>query len=354
MRESRGRRRWWAGLVTALITVGGAVALFETLYRVQLIDTYAPELRAYNLPKDLGESGGDRPTALLIGDSFTAGADGSYPADLRRDLPGARIVNAGISGTGVVQAAIVAKERFARFHPKVFVYQIYVGNDLFDIRYPVNWERASVLRNVYWLVTTHLRSLAFVNYRLGQLRYQELPSSVRQAAAKAPDQPFSVARYDSRVKTYFRVEPRLLESSILVQHERAGDFAELTARLHRLMARCVPGHCSAYVLVIPHCAQVSAVCLQQNRALGAELDDSLAVEAPDYPFVARVTASLRDLANVTVLNPLDTLRATVRNGQAVYHANDEHLNATGNRVIAAYLAPFLARALGVPEAPAGS
>ncbi|HEY5219655.1 MAG TPA: hypothetical protein VIJ16_07590, partial [Gemmatimonadaceae bacterium] len=293
MNSRRLFRRIGLGFITVAFACAFVLMVFELLYRVQTVDTYGPELRAYNSTEDLAAANG-RPTALLMGDSFTAGADSSYPADLRRQLPGARIVNAAISGTGIMQTEIVARERFARFRPKVFLYQVYVGNDLFDIRYPVNWSRVSALRNLYWLVSNHFRSIAFINYRLGQFRYEISHDRDSVQSGTAPNEPFSVGRYDSRVKAYFQAEPGLVQSSVLLQKDRVRDFAVLLDRLRHVLARCVPGQCAAYVLVIPHCAQVTTTCLQNTRALGATIDDSLAVEGSEYPFVARMRSSLCD------------------------------------------------------------
>jgi hypothetical protein len=116
-----------------------SLAVLEGLYRWQVVDTYSPELRTLNSPEDL--SADSRPTVLIMGDSFTA-SSGSYAGILKQMVPQLRIINGGVSGTGVVQAEFMARHRFHAFHPSIFIYQIYVGNDLLDIRYPVNWGGA--------------------------------------------------------------------------------------------------------------------------------------------------------------------------------------------------------------------
>lgn len=323
-----------------ILALAFAIGALEVLYRIQLIDTYKPELLAYN-PEQVLTGEREASTMLMMGDSFTAGAAGGYVADLRQALPDIRIVNAGISGTGIVQANIVARERFARFHPRILIYQVYVGNDLFDIRYPVNWARVSFVRNMYWLIASRIRAIAFVNYRLGQMRYQASSAPAQWLGMKQVDQPFSVSRYDSRVLTYFKAEPELLKQSIFVEGRRAADFAVLTRGIHSLLARCIPGACSAYILVIPHCAQVSSSCLEHMRALGATVDDSMAIEGAEYPFVTGLRAALRDVPNASVLNPLATLRAAQKAGVAVYHTNDEHLTQAGDQVLAEFLVPIV-------------
>jgi len=71
-----------------------------------------------------------------------------------------------VGGTGIFQTLMIAPGRLRRFHPSVLVYQIYVGNDLFDVRYPVSWRRLSIARNVYWTAANHLRSLARADRRV--------------------------------------------------------------------------------------------------------------------------------------------------------------------------------------------
>src|SRR5689334_1804374 len=114
-------------LVLSVVVLSAAVvaaAFVEGIYRFQVVDTYGAELRAFN-PDD-APADRARPTLLAMGDSFTAGRT-SWAGILRDRLRRWRVVNAGIGGTGVLQALYVARNRFARFPPTAFVYQVYVG-----------------------------------------------------------------------------------------------------------------------------------------------------------------------------------------------------------------------------------
>src|SRR4029450_8193428 len=158
-----------------------------------------------------------------MGDSFTASRT-SYAGILQDTLQEWRIINAAVSGTGVLQALYMAPKRFAQFHPSLFLYQAYVGNDLFDIRYPTNWRTISLGRNVYWFLANHLRIIGYLNYRLRQAK-ETLPPRQRHAfslagpavaaSATGDIEAFSVEHYDARVKLYVRAEPPLIEDSIL-------------------------------------------------------------------------------------------------------------------------------------------
>jgi hypothetical protein len=327
--------------ITVLVSVSFALLAVEWLYRLQLIDTYRPELRSAN-PAGVLEYR-DQPTLLVLGDSFSVGRT-SYVGILQNSLREWQVVNGAVSGTGVLQALYMAPGRFARFHPSVFVYQVYVGNDLFDLRYPVNWETTSLARNAYWFLANHFRVLSYLNYRLR--RPQEAPAASQRttgslletevAAAAEDTDGFSVERYDERVKLYLRAEPGLIEDSILVRGGRQRDYGMFLDRLSELLAYCKPGWCRAYVLVIPHVSQVDASYLTYFRRLGARFTNPDALRRAEYPFVVHLRARLVGSPNVKVVDPLPDLReAQLR--VAMYYATDEHLTPAGQQMLAGVL-----------------
>jgi hypothetical protein len=331
---------WFALLV--LLNLCVPLLVLEWVYRTQMVDTYRPELRAFNPAQVLADDG--RPTLLLLGDSFTAGRT-SYAGLLQETLQEWRVINAAVSGTGVLQVLYMAPRRFAHFHPTIFVYQVYVGNDLFDIRYPTNWRTISPVRNLYWLLANYLRVIGYVNYRLGHLSVMPAVSqpqalSVRGAttavAAAEPAETFAVEHYDARVKTYIRAEPALVEDSILVHNHRQRDYAIFLAQLEKLLALCKPEVCRAHILVIPHVCQVDEAHLTQMRQLGAHFTTPAALGLTEYPFLAGLRKRFVAWSHVQVLNPLPMLRAE-RTKHAVYYANDDHLNPRGQAAIAAFL-----------------
>src|SRR2546427_3699325 len=270
--------------------------VLEWAYRTQILDTYRPELQAFNPVQMMADDG--RPTLLLMGDSFTAGRT-SYAGLLQDTLQEWRVLNAAVSGTGVLQAVYMAQNRFAQFHPAIFLYQVYVGNDLFDIRYPLNWRTTSPGRNIYWFLANHLRVVGYLNYRLRQVK-ERLTSSKRQAlslrvamaATSTADPPtaFAVEHYDARVKTYVRAEPSLLEDSILVQGSRRHDYASFLEKLAQLLAYCSQEVCRAYILVIPHVCQVDEAYLTYMSQLGARFTTPAAMRLSEYPFLVGLRA----------------------------------------------------------------
>jgi hypothetical protein len=327
-----------------LMSLGIGLLLLEGVYRWQLVDTYASELHTFNLDERLRDIG--KPTLLIMGDSFTA-SRASYAGLLQETLQEWRVVNAAVSGTGVLQALYMAPQRFADFRPFLFVYQVYVGNDLFDLRYPTSGPTIAPLRNLYWWIANHLRVVSYLNYRLRQLKEawttpqsQALTSSSATVAATEPSETFTVERYDVRTTIYFQAEPSLLEDTLLVQGARRQDYALFLEKLSALVRYCAPEVCRALILVIPHVCQIDATSLLHMRQLGARFTTPSLLSVPEYPFLTRLQEHFRAWPNVQMLNPLPMLR-DAQAQQAVYYVHDEHLNPRGQQLLASWLAPRL-------------
>ena len=329
-------------LLMILASLSLALLALEWLYRSQPVDMYRPELHTFTPPQVLASNA--KPTLLVMGDSFTASRT-SYAGILQDTLQEWRVINAAVSGTGALQALYMAPKRFAQFSPSIFLYQVYVGNDLFDIRYPTNWRTISLVRNLYWFLANHFRVVGYLNYRLRQVK-ETLTSSRRPtlslagsavAASAAEDTgTFSIDHYDTRVKLYMRAEPSMLEDSILVQGNRQHDYAIFLENLAPLLTYCKSAVCRAYILVIPHVCQVDAAYLTHMSQLGARFTTPAALHLPEYPFLVRLREHFIAWPNVHIINPLSRLREA-HSQQAMYYANDEHLSPAGQQEIAALL-----------------
>jgi len=323
------------GLVLAAVLLALTLGTIELAYRYQWVDTYRVELRAYN-PPDILRGARSGPTLLALGDSFTAGT-GAYPDALIALLPGWRIVNGGIPGTGIVQANVVAPRRLRTFKPAVCVYQLFAGNDLFDIRYPAGGARLSPARRLYWFLASRARSLAFINYRLGQWRAGAPATYAPFQPSPAPPQDFSPDRYDPRERLYLAAEPTLLEDQVLVSPRRAADYGRLLRGLARLRDLCRESGSPLVLLVIPHAAQVAPVYRERMQKLGAAFSAPERMAEPDYPFLAGIRQAFSGDPDVVVVNPLPALQASERKGVPVYFANDGHLNRAGQECVARML-----------------
>lgn len=310
---------------------------YELIYRWQVVDTYAHELKANNDEAQLNAPAGGK-TILVLGDSFSVTLS-NYPSLIRESQDEYRVINGAIGGSGIVQANVIAGRRFERFAPSIFIYQIYVGNDLFDLRYPVNWKALSVVRNVYWSAARWLRSLVFLNYRLGQLVHDFRHTPDSDKGWIEYNKEFSPERYSPRDKIHILAEPGGLQDAVLVQGDRQADYKDQLRRLEQLLSHCDPQTCQAYLLIIPHCAQVHRRYLERMQGLGMLINEPERILADEFPFVT----GIRELLNasgldfVEVLNATPILRDHEDRGKPVYYQNDGHLNPYGQSVIAEFV-----------------
>lgn len=337
-------------LLLVLLCAAASLLALESVYRLQLVDTYRGELREYNPATDMAGSD-SRPTVLLMGDSLTAG-NRSYPTLVRQARSDLRVINAGIPGSCVLQANLVAPARFARFRPSVFVYQVNVGNDLVNLRYPIHWGRLSPVRNLYWTVAHRARSLEYMNYKAGQAvrsaRYEKAVHDLQAAGRALADVTDTGCRYDfddfdprsytARIRLYLEAEPALYENQILVGETRRREYERLLDGLRRIFSLCEPPDCAPHLLVIPHASQVDPGYLHAMRQMGARFERPEAVASEDYPFIAGIRAFLvgNGLGHVRVLDPLPALRDVERDRHA-YYLHDPHLTACGQEAVARFL-----------------
>jgi hypothetical protein len=329
--------------VYIILVIIFSLLTLEFVYRFQIIDTYAPELRSYNSEEELVELK-NRKTILVMGDSFTA-AENSYVNILKKNLPKYRIINSGITGTGIIEATIVAPSRFKKFNPSIFIYQVYVGNDLFDITHPSNWEKISLLRSVYWKMSDSFKSLVFLNYRLGQKFFyinKLITGTIKDNNKLSKpgiyeNEMFSVEKYQARIPIMLRAEPNLFENQIMVKDSRKKDFEIFQRKLEKLTSYCKPNQCKAFVLIIPHCCQINRKYIKNMMALGAEFHDKNEILKNNYPFFEETRENLKDNPNVVVLNPIQLLKDLEMHNKSMYFQNDEHLTADGQEAIAKYI-----------------
>src|SRR6186713_1980699 len=157
-------------LLYLLYLVVIVVILMEVAYRFQVIDFYRLELNALNPEQATTKTTGKK-IVLVCGDSFTVQSN-SWLNQLRIDSPDFSIINSAITGTSIVEASYVAPGRIKAFDPDIFIYQIYVGNDLLGITHHLNWSQWSGTRNIYWWLSDRIHFLSYLNYKMGQLNWK--------------------------------------------------------------------------------------------------------------------------------------------------------------------------------------
>lgn len=299
----------------------------EVAYRYQWIDFYATEWRALNpvvQPPDA------RKKILVLGDSFSA-QPFSYVQVLRDSMPGCAIYNGAVGGTGIQEAVAITRERLREITPDVLIYQVYAGNDLWDLHKRVSGE-ASWLRRAYWLLSDELLFLRYINYKSGQLK---ATVSGPATELKAESATFAPDVYSQREKMLFRADPRLIEHSVLLSGGRASDMVSWLGSMDVLLG-LLPPKCRVLVVMVPHCAQVSPVWRDRILALGSAPVPA-EVGAAHYPMLRQTVDHFRHNDRVHVLSPLSVFQAQAGLGSRMYYENDPHLSPGGHRLLGKFV-----------------
>ncbi|MEO1435007.1 MAG: hypothetical protein AAFV80_05680 [Bacteroidota bacterium] len=259
---------------------------------------------------------------------------------MKRSGSNYRIVNAGVPGTGMIQHQTYIPRRIRQFEPDLFIYQIYLGNDLLDIRHPWNAD-LSLLRNIYWKVTDNFRFLSFLNFRFAGLRYQYYNDTDAQYAPKETEV-YSPDAYSPRQKLYFQAEPNLIANTVNLLGQRLSDFERLVEGIHKLHHR-LPEDCRMVVLVIPHCMQINPVYENRMSLIGA--NTRLALSAPSI-FVQVLEKELEN-DPIVVLDSNDFLASKDSVNNSLYYSNDPHLNGSGHEALGQFILTALSKNLQI-------
>ncbi|MEN8163278.1 MAG: GDSL-type esterase/lipase family protein [Acidobacteriota bacterium] len=317
------------GLVIAVLMV---LVMVEISYRLQFPDPHRAEFEAFNPDLEVGE--GAHSTLLALGDSFTAGAK-SWPRALQATLgEGWRVVNAGIGGTTITHAGLMARKRIRQFDPDVVVYQTYVGNDLLDLGHPSTTPGVGLARRAYWrLVDSGAFAPWYLNHRAAGLAAGR-PFDPEEAAA-AVAAPFSVDHYSPRDRWLSRLDPHHVERQVLLEGpSMVAAWRQYRRGLSLLVERCRVNEADLVILVVPHCIQVAPVYRERFAAMGARWSDAKLLVRSPTPFVTRVREALGDQSSIRIIDPLRAMQRAERGGVRLYSTNDPHLTPEGSRFLA--------------------
>lgn len=312
---------------------GATLILLEVTYRHQLFDYYSAELKHLNRESDLEDS--SKPLIAVFGDSFSADSQ-TYVNFLRDAFPKSRVLNAAIPGTGIREAKYITRNRLNNRHPELVIYQIYLGNDLLDLHRPVNWQTLSPARNLYWSISDRVHVLAALNYRLAM--YLNGRKAKNEADVVATEEvSFSPELYNAREKTLFQGDPRLLSNSLFLQGGYEQYMKEWQNIFRKWIAE-IPGKDTRIVLLIlPHCAQVSARCDGQMQRLGADIKVRGSLMQLRPPVVRAIESVAAEDPRVTLLFPLQAMQQAEQSGVKLYLNNDPHLSPSGQQWLGKWL-----------------
>lgn len=320
--------------IYSLFLLISVLSLLEISYRIYLLDFYKNELLALN-PAE-GFSSESRPCILAMGDSFTADP-ASYIENLRDAFPNYKVINSGVPGICVREASLMASTRIKKFNPEIFIYQIYVGNDLWELKPPNISNKISLSRRFFWWLSDKINVLRYLNFRFRFIR-QMLQAEVENGMNPKDFENFSVDNYSPRTKMMLQADPTDLENSILLRGNRDKDMIRLMEKLNKMLAK-VPKECQIYILLIPHCIQLNSTYQLRMDKLGAVITSPTELLEPEFPFYQRLSSEFKR-ENVKSINTLPLLREASLL-KPVYFENDPHLNKYGQAIIGQHLVDLI-------------
>lgn len=308
----------WRAFAITLITL----IVLEISYRYYWIDFYKTEFKALNKNHPIIPS---KKTALLFGDSFSA-QEISY-SRLLQDSSNINLINLSIPGSCALQHELYAPKKINEYKPNAVIFQVYVGNDLLDISHPLNWEKVSFTRNLYWLLRDQFTVIGYLNYRIAQLdavkiEMNKLPSTIQE-------KPFSTSLYDSKTKLHILADNNFGEKSAFLLAEKNEQFKKLI-HAYQQIVEGIDDNTKIYFLVIPDVVQASEYARNNYQSLGMTFTNTSALTATNYPFYNELVKSF---PTATFINPLGNFIEEEKKGNRMYFENDPHLNQKGQQLI---------------------
>lgn len=301
--------------------------LLEVVYRYGVIDFYKAEIKALN-PIECIESG---PVDVLVfGDSFSA-PEHNYVDKLRDTHKEITFLNLGIPGTGIKQVNTFARKKIKKYTPKHIIYQVYVGNDLLDVKHLSNGENISFPRNFYWKLTDHMWSGIYINQKLKVLKSQK--TATRGVDKNAL---FSTSQYTKRQQMLFDADAHYLDKTITLQDDFLDRYSIWKTQVASFL-EVIPKDVTVSIVFIPHCAQVNDRYYKNMQSIGAKFEDKVKAQAIDYTFYAKAVQDFKEFDHVTFYNPISYLRAKETDTDRLYYTNDPHFNENGQHAFYEFL-----------------
>jgi hypothetical protein len=312
---------------------------------------------------DLPEDADRGPLVVCIGDSFSAGVvplPFHFTSVAEELLPGVQVYNVGIPGADPRHYASLLKTDVLPLRPDLVVVGVFVGNDLV-LRRPVG-HAAGGLRA--WLDRNALATYTLLS-RWRILRREAEMLDVDPALVGGADRSSTLLSSLSRDEILRRA-PWL--SDPLLERASLSDATFLDIERQRARGSCLPPP--------PTSLSDYRLCLDTLRAMRDAageiplvvmiIPDEFQVEdelwatierAESNPDLSRflpqqVLGGWLESNSIPFLDLLPILRAEkpLADGRLhLYHQNDTHFNARGNRVAGEALARFLAERLGEPR-----
>jgi hypothetical protein len=317
-------------VLISVITLTVFAIVLEVSYRYQWFDFYKAELKGLNRKEDLQST---KKKILICGDSFSADTL-SYVSVLRNNLSEYSVINSAVPGTGIRQHALYMPGRIKKYDPDIFIYQFYVGNDLFDISHPSGSSGISNGRKLYWWLADKWLSLPYLNFRFAGLRYKFYDDAGGSYKPKEQEE-FSIETYSKREKFNYKAEPGLVDNTLFLEEGRDKDW-EMFERKFRKMVKGLKPSSKKMFVVVPHQSQLSIEYFQRHVKLGAQFGHPVdSILGKDYPLYKKIGELCKE-TGFMMIDPLEVFRLQ-EGAVPLYYANDPHLSDRGNQLLGYYI-----------------
>lgn len=312
-------RKWLSVFFISIISILLFVATLEVSYRNYLFDFYKADFLLLN--KEFTEG---KKNILICGDSFSA-CKNSYVEIIRDSLNEYNVINTSIPGTGILQHAIYLPDRIKTTKPDIFIYQFYIGNDLFDIIHPHHSKEISVIRKLYWMTSDKILSLPYLNQKLAGINVKVYNDN--NAINTKNYEAFDVSNYSPREKFNFKADPYLIENTLYLEKEKIKAWEIFKTKLKKISSM-LPSNCKKYFLIIPYFGQTSEVNFENSKLIGSKYNHNVFTEE-NFPLYN----NLKEICNEEDFKLINVL-SEFKNNDSIYYSNDPHLNDLGNKLVA--------------------
>lgn len=319
-------KKFARGCIQLVIISCITLLLFEVVYRYGVIDFYRGEIEALNSETTIESDAVDY---LVFGDSFSTPRN-NYIDLLQKKHPKLSFLNLGISGTGIKQVNTFARKKIKKYSPKHIIYQVYVGNDLLDVKHLSNWKDLSVTRNVYWKVTDYISSGIYINQRLKGFSSQKTDTRALKKEA------FSVPLYTKRQRMLFKADTDYLYNTITLQDDFMSRYDSWKKGMTSFLEE-IPSDVKVSVVFIPHCAQIHNEYYTNMVELGAQFKSKEQAQKNNYPFYAKAVDDFSKYGNVSFYNPIQYLKQENTSLNKLYYTNDPHFSDRGQKALYEFL-----------------
>lgn len=306
------------------------ISLFELVFRFYLIDFYKNTFIALNGQEILKTKKVD---FLIFGDSFSALKNG-YVDHLKTTFPDKTFINLSIPGIGIKQVNGYAETKIKTYNPDVIIYQVYVGNDLLDVKNLSNWSELSFSRNLYWQFSNYYLSLRYLNQNLLLFKRN---LSIKDLNL---DKAFSSNLYNEREKLLLKADNQYLEKSITLNADFKTRYHNWKNKLACFIEN-IPKDKKVYIIFVPHCAQINTFYFDNMLKIGANFSSQNEIINANYSFFENAKNDFKNYKNVSFFNPINYLQEKDKENYRLYYENDPHFNKNGQKELANYISTII-------------